>query len=75
MKERLERMIYLADDRNVVAKFVNGKSVPRDKDGDETAILEEINKVKGSKRDYLNKLFQYVSEAVIRAAVHKNVKR
>ena len=39
MKERLERMIYLADDRNVVAKFVNGKSVPRDKDGDETAIL------------------------------------
>ena len=75
MKERLERMIYLADDRNVVAKFVNGKSVPRDKDGDETAILEEINKVKGSKRDYLNKLFQYVSEAVIRAAVHKNVKK
>ena len=47
------------------------KSVPRNKDGDETAILEEINKVKGSKRDYLNKLFQYVSEAVIRAAVHK----
>ena len=26
VKERLERMIYLADDRNVVAKFVNGKS-------------------------------------------------
>ena len=24
---------------NVVAKFVNGKSVPRDKDGDETAIF------------------------------------
>ena len=24
-------------------------------------FLEEINKVKGSKRDYLNKLFQYVS--------------
>lgn len=39
VKERLERMIYLADDRNVVAKFVNGKSVPRDKDGDETAIF------------------------------------
>ena len=38
-------------------------------------FLEEINKVKGSKRDYLNKLFQYVSEAVIRAAVHKNVKK
>ena len=34
VKERLERMIYLADDRNVVAK-----SVPRDKDGDETAIF------------------------------------
>lgn len=28
-----------ADGRNVVAKFVNGKSVPRDKDGDETAIF------------------------------------
>ena len=28
-----------ADNRNVVAKFVNGKSVPRDKDGDETAIF------------------------------------
>ena len=28
------------DDRNVVAKFVNGKKdVPRDKDGDETAIF------------------------------------
>ena len=39
MKERLERMIYLADDRNVAAKFVNGKSVPRNKDGDETAIF------------------------------------
>ncbi len=26
-------------------------------------------------KDYLNKLFQYVSEAVIRAAVHKNVKK
>ena len=39
MKERLERMIYLADDRNVAAKFVNGKSVSRDKDGDETAIF------------------------------------
>ena len=38
-------------------------------------FLEEINKVKGSKRDYLNKLFQYVSEAVIRAAVRKNVKK
>ena len=38
-------------------------------------FLEEINKVKGSKRDYLNKLFQYVLEAVIRAAVHKNVKK
>ena len=38
-------------------------------------FLEEINKVKGSKRDYLNKLFQYVSEAVIWAAVHKNVKK
>lgn len=38
-------------------------------------FLEEINKVKGSKRDYLNKLFQYVSEAVIRAAVHKNVEK
>ena len=35
----MSQMIYLADDRNVVAKFVNGKSVPRDKDGDETAIL------------------------------------
>ena len=38
-------------------------------------FLEKINKVKGSKRDYLNKLFQYVLEAVIRAAVHKNVKK
>lgn len=38
-------------------------------------FLEEINKVKGSKRDYLNNLFQYVSEAVIRAAVRKNVKK
>ncbi len=46
-----------------------------DKDGDETAIFGGINKVKGSKRDYLNKLFQYVSEAVIWAAVHKNVKK
>lgn len=33
VKERLERMIYLADDRNVAAKFVNGKSVVSDKDG------------------------------------------
>ena len=35
MKERLERMIYLADDRNVAAKFVNGKSVVSDKDRSE----------------------------------------
>jgi hypothetical protein len=33
VKERLERMIYLADDRNVAAKFLNGKSVVSDKDG------------------------------------------
>ena len=33
-------------------------------------FLEEINKVKGSKRDYLNKLFQYVSEAGILSLIH-----
>ena len=33
VKERLERMIYLADDRNVIAKFVNGNGFLRDKDG------------------------------------------
>ena len=34
-----EVALILGDDRNVVAKFVNGKSVPRNKDGDETAIF------------------------------------
>ena len=33
IKDRLERMIYLADDRNVIAKFVNGNGFLRDKDG------------------------------------------
>ena len=27
VKERLERLIYLAEDKNIVAKFVNGKNV------------------------------------------------
>lgn len=39
VKDRLERMIYLADDRNVVAKFVDGKNIPRDKDGVEEAVF------------------------------------
>ena len=30
---KIKWMIYLADDRNVAAKFVNGKSVVSDKDG------------------------------------------
>ena len=33
IKDRLERMIYLADDRNVIAKFVNGNGFLRNKDG------------------------------------------
>ena len=27
VKERLERVIYLAEDKNIVAKFVNGKKI------------------------------------------------
>ena len=27
VKERLERLIYLAEDRNIIAKFVNGKNL------------------------------------------------
>ena len=27
VKERLERVIYLAEDRNVIAKFVDGKKI------------------------------------------------
>ena len=49
IKDRLERMIYLADDRNVIAKFVNGNGFLRDKDGIKRTFLEAISKLKGSK--------------------------
>lgn len=35
VKDRLERMIYLADDRNVIAKFVNGNVILKDKEPEE----------------------------------------
>lgn len=38
-------------------------------------FLEELNKVKDSKRDYLNKVFKYLPDAVIRAVSHKHVKK
>lgn len=38
-------------------------------------FLEELNKVKTSKRDYLNKVFKYMPEALIRATTHKHVKK
>ena len=65
MNERLERMIYLADDRNVVAKFVNGKSVPRDKDGDETAIFVKNQ----SNQKKLQSLLKFVISICIRSSL------
>lgn len=38
-------------------------------------FLEELNKVKDSKRDYLNQVFKYMPEAIIRATTHKSVKK
>lgn len=38
-------------------------------------FLEELNKVNDNKRDYLNNVFKYLPDAVIRAVSHKNVKK
>lgn len=38
-------------------------------------FLEELNKVKDNKRGYLNKVFKYMPEAIIRATTHKYVKK